>query len=100
MLHGSTPPPTYAWAGFISATTRLTSTMSDMLTLKVVTRVVGYGKPEVLPQAGREYDDYLTCKGTRFFESPPPAPFSPLSGSRRRARGGARTARISSCQHR
>ena len=69
MLHGSTPPPTYAWAGFISATTRLTSTMSDMLTLKVVTRVVGYGKPEVLPQAGREYDDYLTCKTKADFEA-------------------------------
>ena len=60
-------PSIYVWAGYVACKAALAVTKKgkESLTLTVVTRVLGCGKPEMHPGGVREFDDYLECKNPK-----------------------------------
>lgn len=61
-------PGIYVWAGFMSVEVIPPSSTRNLM-LKIVTRVVGCGKPEMHLNGEHEFDDYLDCKTLQEFKA-------------------------------
>lgn len=58
----------YVWAGFMSVDV-IPPSSSRNLELKIITRAVGEGKPEMHPEGERVFDAYLECATVRALEA-------------------------------